>query len=220
MPTTRHRRRQTARAPLTPAVRHYLETGEIGHPDPAHHGFGDGVYEVFSLSHPQHLEALRARWQEVRDEVLGDWIGAHPGTRPFVWWRLEASEPRRRLGGVGTPKHEVLAYYPELRFGIPVSWVDAWEVEYYNGRARDIHGNRIGTEYTEGHFTGRPIDPKDPPQYESEATYLDRYGLLSAEERAALPGDAFEPEFVMPAAQEETTETGGHDHNTHEEELR
>lgn len=48
-----------------------------------------------------------------------------------------------------------------------------------NGRKRDVHGNRIGTEYQEGHFKGVPLDPDDPPQYESEAMYLQTYGLLT-----------------------------------------
>jgi hypothetical protein len=110
------------------------------------------------------------------------------GTRPFIWWSLEARAPRRRLGGVGTPKHEVLNYFPEIRFGIPVYWVNEWEVSYFNGRRRDIHGNRIGTEYADGHFQGRAIDPDDPPRYESEATYLARLGLLSAAETCGAAG--------------------------------
>lgn len=84
-----------------------------------------------------------------------------------------------------------------VRFGLPVSWVSAFDEAYYNGRARDVHGNRIGTEFHEGHFTGRAIDPADPPRFESEATYLDRHGLLTAAERRRLPADAFVP-VTMP----------------------
>ena len=32
-------------------------------------------------------EAERKRdWRAMRDELLADWIKAHPGTRPFAWW--------------------------------------------------------------------------------------------------------------------------------------
>jgi hypothetical protein len=39
------------------------------------------------------------------------------------------------------------------------------------------------------------IDPNDPPVFESEATYLDRHGLLSAEEKKHL---AKHPELLEP----------------------
>ncbi len=129
--------------------------------------------------------------------MLADFVREHPGQRPHVWWQVEAPEERRRrLGGTGTPSHEALAYMPHFKFGIPTSWVAQWSVDYYNGRARDVHGKPIGTEYREGHFKGQAIDPDDPPRFESQAAYLDRHGLLTAEERAALPADAFEREVV------------------------
>lgn len=197
MPTTRRRRRQALREPLRPAVRHFFETGELiregSTPD-----VDDGVLDAFTLAHPHARQTLAAAWKEGRDEVLPDWIAAHPGTRPHAWWVLDAPEPRRRrLGGIGTPSHEVLADVETLCFGIPRDWVTAWQEAYYNGRSRDVHGNRIGTEYSEGHFTGRAIDRDDPPRFESEAAYLDRHGLLSAAERLAVPLDAFEPDLIQ-----------------------
>jgi hypothetical protein len=47
-------------------------------------------------------------------------------------------------------------------------------------------------------FVAVRLDPDDPPRYESEATFLDRHGLLSAAERLALPPDAFDAEVVLP----------------------
>jgi hypothetical protein len=93
---------------------------------------------------------------------------------------------RRRLGGIGTPTYEVLSEAPNPDYGIPRSWVDQFQADYYNGRARDIHGNRIGTEYEDGDFKGVPIDPDDPPMFESEAVYLQRHGLLTAAEERHL----------------------------------
>jgi hypothetical protein len=141
-------------------------------------------------------EELGEKWAEYGAEVLAEWMREHPGTRPFAWWRFQAPEPRRRVGGIGTPAHEVLAYAPDFRFGIPADWAQPWAVAYYNGRARDIHGRPIGTEFHEGHFRGQAIDPDDPPRFESEAAYLDRLGLLGADEHLALTADVFEPERI------------------------
>ena len=197
MPTTRRRRPQAVREPLSPALRGFLATGERGDPE------ADGILEMYSLTARGKRAALAVWWRAVRDEVLRDWIAEAPGTRPHGWWTFDSPEPqRRRLGGIGTPCHEVLAHVPRFKFGIPVYWITAWEVEYYNGRRRDVHGYRIGTAYANRAepFRGRAIDPDDPPRFESEATFLDRHGLLSAAERTALPADAFEDEVMLPAA--------------------
>jgi hypothetical protein len=90
----------------------------------------------------------------------------------------------------------VLAYEPEYDFGVPARWVTARTGEYYNGRARDVHGQPIGLEYREGGFRGVAIDPRDPPRFESEPTYLRRHKLLTTEEQARLTTTAFKPETV------------------------
>jgi hypothetical protein len=154
--------------------------------------------------------STRVLWEACRDEVLADWIREHPGTRPSCWWRFDAPrwlddghpgwyfhnklpEPRRRLGGVGTPSYEVLRYVPSFRFGLPDRWVEPSQVEYYNGRSKDIHGTPIGTQYSEGHFSGVAIDWSDPPRFESQAAYLNRHGLLAPAERRRLTPADFEP---------------------------
>jgi hypothetical protein len=76
----------------------------------------------------------------------------------------------------------VLSYWPNFTKGVPSDWVTSWQVEYYNGRAKDVHGQPIGTEYRPGDFTGVAIDPDDPPRFETELEYLRRHGLL-------LPGE-------------------------------
>lgn len=149
-------------------------------------------------------------WEEVREEVMAAWIKKYPGTRCWAWWEIDAPrwerkfdawfdgtkpEPRQRIGGTGTPDYEVLAYVPYFNKGIPESWVTKFDEEYYNGRRKDIHGNPIGTEYKEGHFKGKAIDPNDPPLYESETNYLLRHDLLSAQEKKYL---ASHPELMEP----------------------
>ena len=142
---------------------------------------------------------LRIAWSHARDAILIAWIGTRPGTRPRYWWGCgDAPELRRRLGGTGTPCHEVLNYEPSYSFGIPDQWVGQWAADYFNGRARDVHGNPMGA-YKEGDFSGLAIDPADPPQYESQATYLQRLDLLLPGELARLGPIDFRPEVVEAA---------------------
>ena len=66
------------------------------------------------------------------------------------------------------------------------------------GRAKDIHGNPIGTRYHEGHFKGLAPDPDDPPVFESEAAYLQRHDLLTESEKEYLKShpELLEPEVI------------------------
>jgi hypothetical protein len=47
-----------------------------------------------------------------------------------------------------------------------------------------------------GGAPGPAIDPANPPLYESEATFLDRNGMLVKGERARLKPEDFAPESV------------------------
>ena len=173
------------------------------------------LFELTSSRSPKLIKW----WTALRKPLLDGWIVAFPGTRPWGWWRFDAPRwcrvdlpercrlfgdwllketavPRRRLGGTGDPVHEHLNYKPSFAFGVPTSFVEPWSVEHYNGRAKDIHGNPVGEEYDEGHFTGKAIDPSDPPVYEARASYLLRHALFIDGERERLPADAFDPETV------------------------
>lgn len=209
MATKRRRVTRSWSAPVSEAQIAYLLTGEY----PADAGAFWDVFEAVTTGD------IGAAWAAVRAPELAAWVARHPGTRPAAWWTHDAPawpaeamperyrggfwtatlrEPRRRLGGVGTASHDALNYKPVFRFGLPASgWVTEFDVAYYNGRARDIHGNRIGTEYTEGHFPFNAYDPANPPRFESQASYLDRHGLLTTAERRRLPADAFAPELIV-----------------------
>ncbi|MDP2606089.1 MAG: hypothetical protein Q8S00_26400, partial [Deltaproteobacteria bacterium] len=116
---------------------------------------------------------------------------------PSWWWLNDAPEKaRRRLGGVGDPAFEHTAYVESYERGLPAIFLDQWQVDYYNGRAKDIHGNPIGSKYREGDFKGRSIDPKNSPRYESEASYLKRNGLLLPEEARRLRKKDYAPEVI------------------------
>lgn len=129
-------------------------------------------------------DRLPALWREHAAQILPAWIEAKPGTRPSCWWRFDAPENRRRLGGIGDPLHEASAYAPDHHLGIPTDWV----------LPDGPHADR-----------GAPVDPADPPIFESQAAFLDRHGLLEPGERNRLPEDALEPEplDVQPLVAEE-----------------
>jgi hypothetical protein len=124
-------------------------------------------------------------WPEFRDEILADWIAEAPGTRPSMWWRLDAPEPRRRLGGIGTPAHEVLAHVPRFWCGIPIDWVTQSLADFYDREERSKP------------FEGVAVSRKDPPLFESEAAFLDRHGLFLPGERKRLGADDFEPVSLL-----------------------
>ena len=139
-------------------------------------------------------KSIREAWEFAGESLLAEWVETRPGTRPPGWWRFEApSEVRNRMGGVGTPAHEVLAHAARFDRGVPVDWVEADDVEYYNGRAVDTEGEPIGTEFAEGDFPHEAYDPDDPPRFESEPAFLRRRGLLLPGELERIPAEAFEP---------------------------
>ena len=238
MPRKRREAKRRLRK-INPFMVALLSDGEL--PD---RGAEDGDWwEAFDASFPGHRAEypnLRPEWDRVRDRLLTEWIGAHPGTRPWGWWLFDAprwqppypqrlvslawhcqllAEPRRRIGGIGTPAFEVLGYWPEYRLGIPVDWVDDFAVQYHNGRAVDVvttgshlparvHGVRIGTAYHDGDFAGLAPRAADPPTVESQATYLDRHGLLPQAERRVLTAIDFEPERLGSSGRNKAVATG------------
>lgn len=149
---------------IPPALRAFLETGERESGD------------VLAFLLDRDPSRLHKAWRECRKVILCDWIARCPGTRPWAWWVCDApQEPvpgwpddraaqRKRLGGTGTPQHEVVAVAPHFDRGVPVSWFDAEGAALFGGVA---------------------VDEADPPRYESEAAYLQRHNLLSASEQRA-----------------------------------
>jgi hypothetical protein len=162
---------------VTATARHYLETGED---EP-------GDIEVFMLQ--GSLDRLREAWEKVKTEILPEWIRKHPGTRPAAWWEFDApQEPvpgwpafhaaqRRRIGGVGVPQHDVIAVAPRFDRGTPCGWFDAEGAAVFEGAI--------------------PVDPNNPPTFESEASYLSRLELLTPAEVKYL---AVRPELLEPEA--------------------
>jgi hypothetical protein len=133
----------------------------------------------------------RRLWLASRERLVASQITAHPGTRPFAWWAWDTAEPRRRLGGTGDACHDVLAYTPWFRFGLPVVFVSE--------RLRSV---------LSADFRGTPVDPQDPPVFESQAAFLDRHGLFAPGERDRVPADAWTPETRSAAVDDRDPATG------------
>jgi hypothetical protein len=144
------------------------------------------------------LAGRRDLWEAYEGRVISAWARPYPGTRPSLWWKWSAPrwavegmperwrdvwfatdlpEPRRRVGGVGTPSYECLAVVPNFAYGIPASWLTAELRAYYKGRIR-----------------APAYDPDDPPTYEAQASYLERHKLFLPGERARSD---FTPEIVL-----------------------
>ena len=134
----------------------------------------------------QSDETLSEIWNTHSERIVSEHVEDSPGSRPARWWQYDAPEPRKRLGGIGTPEHEVLNIKPAYSFGIPIGWIDQWQVDYYTGVAVDIHGRLVNEKAIGSGFKGVAINPDDPPTYESQATYLDRHGLFLPCERRRL----------------------------------
>ncbi len=207
MPTTRKRKtRKTIKVTLSEHLRVYLETGRDITKDGSIPGLAKA--ELFMLR--KGGDRLHKAWALHRDAILPGWIKKNPCTRPWPWWECDApKEPvvggwnyrhfdaaqRKRLGGVGTPTFEVLSCGLRFEFGIPTSYVDQWEVDYYNGVAKDIHGKRIRSGFKKGAFKAVAYNKEDPPTFESEAAYLQRHNLLSEIEEKYLKQH---PELLKP----------------------
>jgi hypothetical protein len=111
-------------------------------------------------------------WAEHCDAVVQHHIRRDPGSRPRLWWWYSAPEPRQRLGGIGSPLHEVCNHRAPFEYGVPSAW-----------RFAGDHMDACGV----------PLSADDPPIYESEASYLKRLGLFVSGERKRIHRVDFSP---------------------------
>jgi hypothetical protein len=114
-----------------------------------------------------------ALWAQHRAEVLEYWTAARPGSRPSGWWRWDAPGLRQRVGGVGEPWQ-----VRDTAYGVATIW--------NIGRHQNLWANPPPAP-----------DPSNPPTCESEATFLDRHGLLLPGERDRLADDDFRPQSIF-----------------------
>ncbi|WMT78857.1 hypothetical protein [Bradyrhizobium sp. Ash2021] len=127
-------------------------------------------------------------WAEFGDKVVAWWAKERPGTRPRCWWKYSAKEPRRRLGGVGITRRAALGwdeYVADHGLPDPKGWLT---LENLN-----LHPHWQPTAVPDP----APIDPIDPPKFESQAAYLKRLGLLLPGEAARLGVADYKPETIV-----------------------
>lgn len=146
-------------------------------------------FEVLDLRYPTAPAATgrcKELWQSCSDEILEEYTAEFPGSRPSFWWLFSAPrcaddverfEPRLRLNPDGTP-HK-----------------DQYPGDYKEHGRPDIDRDEYGIA----------IESAGPFIYESEASYLDRHGLLSKDEKYWLEPEDYEPETVD-VEEEETSE--------------
>lgn len=134
---------------------------------------------------PLEMDELAESWADFREELLHDHINGwwckstesqnsgEPGTRPWGWWEFDAPERRRCLNQVhpfeNPGRHAHIAECIE-RLKIPPHY------PYGKDEFRLWFG-KPGSLYCDSDFSAR---------FESETDYLDRLGLLTDSERAAL----------------------------------
>jgi hypothetical protein len=126
---------------IDPGVRYALEHGRL--PDRSEPQFRESNW--LDILTAAFVHRSRPQWARHRAAILKAWIEERPGMRPDGWWRhgaprwqradqpphvramefLDTCEPRRRLGGTGTPSYELYSEVPAFRFGIPTSWGDS-----------------------------------------------------------------------------------------------
>ena len=177
MATNRTRRTRKSK-PIADWLIHFFIYGTI--PEKAISENKSLAFRLRSNSSP-----LREKlWKEVKDDLLKAFTKAHPCQRPWPWWDFDAprwkddpfegwyfhgklSEPRKRLGGIGKPDFECWSCHPYWRLGVPAN------------------------------FEGVPIEPDNPPTYESQSSYLKRHGLLTELEKKRLKDKDFSPESVL-----------------------
>jgi hypothetical protein len=190
MPTTRRRRRRPRKPSLSPTARAFL----WDQPLPVDYD----CHELRQLRYHADFY-LKPLWAEYREQVLTDWLIEQPGARPQSWWQYDAPRqravmqgrelpcevavPRKRLGGIGTPAFDTLAFKPYYRYGIPAIWL-------WKSIAKSLRKSG------DCRFSCDPIDWDDPPLFESEAQHLMCHGLLLEREEQRLTEDNFIPELL------------------------
>ena len=161
----RVRRQPKARRDWT---EHHREQLRSGH---------DFLGEAFGKDRPD-FAAMKQAWDELRDEILPAWIAEHPGTRPYAWWVFDAPEPRRNR----TDGQHPFDNPARLAFIERVARAPEAHADYKANACRLSFG--VPSVLAEGEgFNDFECE------YESEAEYLARFGLLSYDECEALDAE-------------------------------
>jgi hypothetical protein len=121
------------------------------------HGVAVSPSSAFGALHKgmADMNAMRAAWDELRDELIDEWVSQHPFSRPLGWLLFDATEPRIRV--IGEQRIEAMEAAAKRNLG------DGFRQCFFKSL-----NTRLGYEDTRG----------DEGAWESEEQYLTRIGAL------------------------------------------
>jgi hypothetical protein len=154
--------------------------------DEADHGwllFGLEFNELeLAIVQPPTGKRTSDLWAQYGAEIITWWCKENPGTRPRTWWKFQAPEPRRRVGGIGTTKREVLGHPEYIKANglpCPEGFVLPEDLAWWPWCER---------------AAATAVDYDNPPKYEAQAAYLSRLEMLQPGEANRLTARDFEPQ--------------------------
>ena len=112
MPSTRKRIRRRYIPPISKNFSDYL----------LYDVRADGDFDFFLFK--INRERQKHLWQENQVRFMAEWVESHPCSRPFGWWKFEAPEPRKMIGGKGTRAGQKRNYGQSFKFGVPQYWLE------------------------------------------------------------------------------------------------
>lgn len=120
------------------------------------------------------MAAAKEAWAELAGELMANWIEKHPGTRPFMWWAVDARERRLPTDGLPHPfdSPERQAHVAK----IAVTLTGKVRQKYLDEAVR-LHHGVPACWIVEGDFSRT---------YETEEAYLRRLDLLTPREETLL----------------------------------
>ena len=149
--------------------------------------------------------ALKEVWDAHKDELVAEFAEEFPGRRPAAWWGWEGHK-RQQLSGGGR--------FAWLHYPAPMTWVcvhDANLDRWTDGEGKRHLLPRFHRPIMEPVYDcGVPymwVDPDEAdPVFESQATFLQRHGLLFEGEFARLTAEDFTNEILDESCEMQLTD--------------
>ena len=114
MPKKPRKSRKLRANAISPALLKYFH-GEPYSPN------DDGACDVFLM---ELRPAMKQAWETHRDQVIAGWIKENPCTRPYAFWRFDAPEGRKQIGGSGCVDYLGMRISAD---GLPEYWQIQWD---------------------------------------------------------------------------------------------
>jgi hypothetical protein len=133
--------------------------------------------EAFAIKKDFH-GTNEALWNQYREVILAEHVKQNPGTRPALFWKYDCPrlpmgtfpgcfydgklpEPRKRLGGVGTPDYLVKCTKPSFSYGIADIWagIDEDDPPIFESQAAYLkrHGLLMAGEERRSDFASESV---------------------------------------------------------------